>query len=275
MSELDLRQHAYRADLADIRLQNQVQATRYVTGTPGTIITPISNLRGQPTYDAPVTTQALLGETLMVFETRDGWHWVQLDADGYVGYLPVGDADTATSAPPTHRITATLAHVYAQASVKSEPLEMLPFGAKIYAVGSLSDEWLTLTRGGYIKSAAVRPLPTMDYVAIAHRFLHAPYLWGGRTAAGMDCSGLVQTALHAAGIPCPRDSDQQEAGLGEPLPANTALQRGDLIFFKGHVGMMLDGTNLLHANATTMTTAIEALTEVEKRAAVTSRRRMH
>jgi cell wall-associated NlpC family hydrolase len=274
MTALDPRIHAYRPDLADIRLQGQVDAARYVTGTPGTIITTISNVRTGPSASHPVTTQALLGETLQIFETRDGFHWVQLDIDGFTGYIRTGDADTNKAAAPTHTITAKLAHVYSRADIKSEPLEILPMGARINAVGVETDTWLTLARGGHIKTVATRPLPTKDIVEIAARFTGAPYLWGGKTALGIDCSGLIQVAFHAAGLQCPRDSDMQEAALGEPLPPDAQPQRGDLIFFKGLVGIMWDETNLLHANATWMQTVIEPLADAEKRSAITSRHRI-
>jgi cell wall-associated NlpC family hydrolase len=250
-----------------------MDAKRYVTGTAGAVIAPIVNVYGAPA-PGPVTTQALLGERLTIFETQGGWHWVQLDTDGYVGYIRGADADTNKTLAPTHTITATLAHVYAQADIKTQPLEILPMGARVNAVGVQSDPWLTLARGGYIKTAATRPVGNKDVVEVAAQFLGTPYLWGGKTALGIDCSGLIQMAFHTVGMKCPRDSDQQEAELGAVLPPDATLRRGDLVFFKGHVGVMWDETSLLHANATHMRVMIEPLAEVEKRDSITSRKRI-
>jgi cell wall-associated NlpC family hydrolase len=147
-------------------------------------------------------------------------------------------------------------------------------GSRVNAVGVETDPWLTLARGGFIKTASTRPFETKDPVEIAARFMHAPYLWGGKTALGIDCSGIIQVAFQAVGKKCPRDSNLQEAELGHTLPDGAPLQRGDLIFFKGHVGIMLDETNLLHASATWMRVVTEPLVDVEKIAAITSRKRI-
>jgi cell wall-associated NlpC family hydrolase len=270
---LDPRVHAFRDDIADIRLQGHVESRRFVTGSPGFVMGAIVNLHSAPDITSPVVTQALLGEGLTVFDTQNDWHWVQLDADSYVGYTSAHEVDFGT---PTrsHTITATLAHVYGKPDIKSPPLEILPQGARLQAIGSASDTWLSLSRGGYVKTILTQPLTGLDYVSAAARLIGAPYLWGGRTALGIDCSGLVQLALQSVGKLCPRDSDQQAAVLGTELPHNAKLQRGDLIFFKGHVGIMWDETRLLHANAHTMNVAIEPLSDVEQREPVTTRRRI-
>jgi len=272
METLDPRLHAYRPDLADIALQGSVQAARFVPGSPGKIMTPIANVHAVPDRAAPCTTQALLGESIAIFETRNGWHWVQLAQDNYVGYIAASDADIGEN-KTTHTITAPLAHVYTRPDIKSQPLEILPMGARIQTVRAADADWLSMMRGGYIKTIATTPLPQMDYMTLAAKFITAPYLWGGRTALGIDCSGLVQLALHTIGHECPRDSDQQAEALGKSLSANAQPQRGDFVFFKGHVGIMWDETNLLHANATTMNVAIEPLEIVRQRAMVTAIKR--
>ena len=97
-----------------------------------------------------------------------------------------------------------------------------------------------------------------DFVAVAERFLGTPYLWGGKTRLGLDCSGLVQIALNACGIRCPRDTDMQVAALGESVADDSRL-RGDLIFWKGHIAIARDETTMIHANAFHMAVAIEPI----------------
>lgn len=268
----DPRLHAYRDDLADIRLQEHIEARRFVSGTPGKIITPIANVRGAADVNASVTTQALLGETLQIFESKNGFHWAQLNADSYVGYIAAHEVDHG-DAPFTHEITAPLAHVYAKADIKSQPLDLLPLGARVHAIGGSNDEWLSLTRGGFIKNIATQKQNYADLADAAAQLMNAPYIWGGRTAVGIDCSGIVQLAMKMIGQLSPRDSDQQEAMLGTEISRNE-LRRNDLVFFKGHVGIMWNETDLLHANAKYMKVMIEPLREVESRAAITRCKRL-
>lgn len=265
---LDPRQNAFRADLADARLAGQVEAVRFVDGERRRITAPVAAVRREPRLDAAVDSEALLGEVARVFETTaEGWCWVQLEADGYVGFV-AAEAIGALDPEPTHRVTALRTFVYPAADMKLPPLAVLPFGAQL-VLGEPAETrktpyyWLADGSGAVVArhvapmGAPVEP----DFVAAAARFLETPYLWGGRSALGIDCSGLVQTALAAAGISAPRDSDQQAAALGTPVEGGVeaGLQRGDLVFWKGHVGIMTDPATLLHASGHHMAVVMEPL----------------
>ncbi|WAJ30136.1 C40 family peptidase [Antarcticirhabdus aurantiaca] len=268
MTELpDRRLHAFRPDLADIRLEGRVPAERFVEGIPARVSAPLAPLRRSPSSGAMLETEALFGETLRVFETDgEGWSWVQLDGDGYVGYAPA-DALTTTETPaPTHRVVAPRTLLFPGPDIKLPPLAGLPMGALVTATGEASDHnarYRLVAPFGAIVAQHLEPLDARqdDFPAVAERFLGAPYLWGGKSALGLDCTGLVQVALAMCGIAAPRDSDMQEKALGQALPAEAPRRRGDLVFWRGHVGIMLDEARLLHANAHHMMTAIEPLAE--------------
>jgi cell wall-associated NlpC family hydrolase len=198
---------------------------------------------------------------------------VQLALDGYVGYVP--DTALREDAPkPTHRVGALRTFVYPGRSMKLPPLEALSIGARVAVAGAI-DEFLILADGGYVIAAHLTPLDSAepDFVGVAERFLHVPYLWGGKTSLGLDCSGLTQISLAAAGIAAPRDTDLQEAALGRPVAFDDSLaglRRGDLVFWKGHVGIMTDPETLLHATAYTMTVMSEPLRVARDRIAARS-----
>ncbi len=221
------------------------------------------------------------GECVAVYDERDGWAWAQFERDLYVGYLP--RAALGAPSAPTHRVTALRTHAYPGPSIKLPPRMALSLGARLTIVEvkgdfAVSEDRLYLWARHLAELGAREP----DAVAIAERFLETPYLWGGRTSEGIDCSGLVQTALTAAGVACPRDSDMQEATLGEPVAIDdpeAPLKRGDLVFWKGHVGIMRDSTTLLHANGWHMKVVSEPLIQARERIAtnggeVTSVRRL-
>lgn len=264
---LDPRRHACRPDLADAALEGRVAATRFVAGRAFVLAVPATALRLHPAQDAPLNSEVLAGETLSVFEMRaDGWSWVQLGRDRHVGYV-----ETATlappGAPPTHRLRVPRSFVYPEPNMKVPPVSWLPLGARV-AVAAEEGRFLRLARGGFVVAHHAAPLdapPEPDFVAVAESFLAIPYLWGGKTGLGLDCSGLAQIALDACGIAAPRDSDMQEAELGQMVSDRGALRRGDLIFWKGHVGMMRDAGTLLHANAYHMQVASEPLAETAAR----------
>jgi cell wall-associated NlpC family hydrolase len=265
MPDFDPRLTPARADLAAKHLQGKVLAARYVDGRVLETIAPAAPLRREPRPDAALDTEALKGERVTVYDANEeGWSWGQLAADGYVGWLP--SAALAPPGPaPTHKVAALRTLVFPGPSIKLPPLEALPLGATL-AVAHVKDRLAITLSGAYLPAAHLVPLDSYepDFVAVAERFVGVPYLWGGKTALGLDCSGLVQVALTASGIACPRDSDMQEATVGERVAAGgdfSDWRRGDLVFWKGHVAIVRDRASLLHANAFHMAVAIEQLAD--------------
>ena len=263
----DPRVTAARPDLAAESLRGKVEAARFAAGEAFRVVAPIAPLRRAPDLEAPLFTEALHGEAAVVYEARGDWRWVQLVRDGYVGYLPA--AALGLTRAPTHRIAALRSHAYPGPTIKRPPRFALSFGALV-AISRFEGDFAVADDGLCLYARHLAPIDARepDFVAVAERFLETPYLWGGRTSEGIDCSGLAQAALMAAGIPAPRDSDMQEAALGEPLPPDDArarLRRGDLVFWRGHVGVMRDATTLLHANGWAMKVASEPLAEVRAR----------
>ena len=263
MRAFDPRVTPARADLAAKELEGKAAAARYVAGEVYEVIEPQAPLRGEPSHDAPLLTEALKGERVRIYEKNDeGWAWGQLAADGYVGWLSA-NALAPPGAPPTHKVAALRTLVFPGPSIKLAPLEALPLGARV-AVARREERMAVTQSGGYLPAVHLAPIDVYetDFVAVAERFLGVPYLWGGKTVLGLDCSGLVQIALAACGISCPRDSDMQEEALGSPIAAATDrsdLKRGDLVFWTGHVAIVRDRANFLHANAFHMAVAIEPI----------------
>jgi hypothetical protein len=251
-----------RPDLAAAHLKGQVEATRFVEGVPMRVRAPVAPLRREPRSDAPLDTEALFGEAVTVYETdSEGWSWVQLKDDSYVGYLPT-EALGPDGNAPTHRIDALRTFVYPSPSIKEPPLTALSLGSTIAVLAE--DGKFFKTEAGFIFAMHAKPLDVVeeDYAETAKRFEGIPYLWGGKSSLGIDCSGLVQTALKAAGIACPRDTSMQVNELGSPITFDErlmGLKRGDFVFWKGHVGIMLDAETLVHANGHFMEAVSEPL----------------
>ena len=249
---LDPRLTPARPDLAAKKLEGVVAAQRFVDGETYEIAAAQAPVREAPSADAELQTEALKGEQVTVYETRDGWAWGQLAADNYVGYLPAS-ALAAPGPAATHRVAALRTFVFPGPSIKLPPTETLSFGCRL-AVTHIDTEFATTAAGGYVPAMHLTPAAALetDFVAVAERFLGTPYLWGGKSSLGIDCSGLLQLALTACGVTCPRDTDMQEKALGHALalPADPAeLRRGDLIFWKGHLAIVRDPATVVHANA--------------------------
>jgi cell wall-associated NlpC family hydrolase len=249
-----------RGDIAARFLQGKVAAARFVDGETSEIAASIAPLREKPVADATLLTQAIRGETATIYDRNgEGFAWGQLDSDGYVGWLP----DTALARPaasPTHKVTALSTFAFPGPSIKLPPIETLVMGSRLTVIGE--KEMFAVTGAGfYVPKRHLAGLNdrASDFVEVAERFIGTPYLWGGKSSLGIDCSGLVQVALTTAGVGCPRDSDMQQDALGRLLDTDELHQlfRGDLLFWKGHVAIARDANSIVHANAFHMATVVE------------------
>lgn len=285
---LDPRRHAFRDDLADSRLKGRVSADRYVEAQRAAVTAPLL-----PCYGAPGAllrdTEFLYGEPVGLLDYADGWWWAQSLVDGYVGYIRAHvshDLDRIAD----HRVAVPLALAFPSPNIKQAPSLRLPLGSRVAVedgvVVGAGNRFRRLIEPGadeerYILAAHVAPEGDVagDWVSVAETFIGAPYLFGGKSWCGIDCSALVQLALQVAGLQSPRDSDMQATELGQPLPDAAELTRGDLVFWAGHVGVMVDAERFLHANGHHMMTVVEPLADVVARLGglglnVTVRRRL-
>ncbi len=264
----DPRTTLARPDLAAAGLEGVVEAARYALPRPMLVCVAAAPLTAEPDGLAPMTSQLLFGETFEMLDGDGQWAWGRSALDGYVGYLPRSTLDTPEAlgpGPATHRVSAVSTHAYPSPDVKARPGAALPYGARVAATGG-ENGFARLAAAGWVPEGHLAPLdaPARDWVAEAERLLGVPYLWGGRSSLGVDCSGLVQVALQAGGLACPRDSDQQEAALPRAMGRR---RRGDLVFWDGHVGVLQSATRLLHATAHHMAVVSEPLAEVRARIA--------
>jgi hypothetical protein len=265
LTTLDRRLTPARPDLAARHLEGRVAAERFVEGRLMQVKEGVVDVKRGPRPDAAIDTQVLYGETLTIYDEEEGWAWAQLSRDQYVGWV-AANALWSRTYEPTHRICTPRSFVYPTPNIKDPPLLAVPLGAELRIVGE-RDNFFVTSENGFVFRSHLRSIvePVSDFVAVAESLIGAPYLWGGKTSMGADCSGLVQASLLLAGVAAPRDSDLQEAQLGEKLKEGAPLRRGDLVFWKGHVGIMRDSANLLHANATHMLVASEPLDAVRAR----------
>jgi len=260
---LDARINAFRPDIADLALAGTLFAPHYAAPLCRAA-TASTMMRCAAREDAEAVSQLLPGEDFAVLDLAGSWAWGYSRHDHYVGYV----AARALGLPvqPSHRVAVREALLFADASIKSPAVGALPFGA---CLAGVAHDGFVETAAGFVHVRHVTPIDhhAEDAVAIAELFLGAPYLWGGRGAGGIDCSGLVQVALGAIGIAAPRDTDMQRKSLGETVPEDTPLRRGDIISFPGHVGLMVDEARLIHANAHWMSVVVEPLADVVARLA--------
>lgn len=270
MTDLDPRLNAFRPDLADATLSGSVNADSFVSPTRARVVRRAAIVRKNPSLQIPRETELLLGEQVNVFEVKNGWAWVQSCTDQYVGYIAAEDLGDSSPAP-THYVVSITSPIHPEPKLKTLPIGLLGFRDQVCVVDQ-TDKWSMTSEGYWLYTAHLREASALeghscDPATTALRFLEVPYLWGGRNGQGVDCSSLVQFALMEAGLPCPRDSDQQERQLGNPvphLPYERSLKRNDLVFWPGHVGMMVDDTRLIHANATDMAVRLWDLKDVEE-----------
>ncbi len=268
-----------RPDLAARSLEGKVTAERYAEGRPFTVSAPVLDLTIEADRNAGLATQLLAGETFTVYEEDDqtGLAWGQSVTDGYVGYVSLAGLDEG-EIDADCQIIALATHIYPEPSIKTRPLEGLPMGARFRSAGT-AEGFVELASGGFVPIQHIGALTPFsdDPADVARCYLGTPYLWGGRSAWGLDCSALVQLAFAAAGKAIPRDTDMQ-AELG--VPVNGDLTRGDLVFWDGHVGIMEDAEFLLHANGHHMAVVSEPLGPAAERIAaegygpITGRRRL-
>ena len=262
---MDRRIHPFRPGLAAEYLRGRVDAARYAPGMERTVARGATALRRDPDPGAPLESELLYGETVTVYDESEGWAWLQNATDGYVGYV-ASDALGPRTAPATHRLTALRSYVHGEPDLKAPPQDLLSLCATVQ-VTERRGAFSGLSGGGWVHSGHLSPVDEFesDPVSVALRFLGTPYLWGGRTSIGLDCSALIQLALASCGQAVARDTDFQAAQIGNPVAFygdQAALRRGDLVYWLGHAGLWIDQDRFLHANATDMMVAVAPLTTV-------------
>jgi cell wall-associated NlpC family hydrolase len=263
---LDRRLNAFRDDRADIRLRPMLTDREFVSGRPAVIAAPVVDFRDAPAAESECVSQGLYGETVSVFEDRDGWSWVQADLDDYVGYVQSSTLE-AVHVQPTHMVAAQRSYRYTGPDLRFPVVDTLSIGSRLKVAGQAETRgtrYAVLEDGTAVVAGHLRPVgeSEADYVDAAMRFLHSPYLWGGRSGFGVDCSGLIQLSMMMAGRSILRDTDMQAESVGTLLakgPGIPDLMRGDLVFWKGHVAIMTDRDTMLHASGHSLTVTLEPI----------------
>ncbi len=266
----DRRLTPARPDLAAAHLDGAVNSARFAEATRMQVKAAIIPLRPAPDTNIGVDTVLLYGEPFDVYDSAEGWAWGQAPRDGYVGYVPMA-ALSAEVSEPSHAVAVPTTHLYPKPSMKTEPVAALWMTSLVTpdAIHPANSEGVAFAEvaGLFLPAGHLEPVaaPAADFVAVAETFLHAPYVWGGKTAAGIDCSGLVQVALSRSGVDVMRDSDMQSTTIGQEAGHDGPFARGDMLFWPGHVGIMSNEATLLHATAYSMQVMAEPLAETRAR----------
>jgi hypothetical protein len=250
----DRRTYPCNGRVAAQSLRGQVDGVTFVKGHLHNIIVPMTNLLALP--NGKRERQLLMGEGFLVLEMLEGFAFGQAERDGFVGY--VATSALAVMPPSTHRVAAKSTHLYPSANLKDLELSQLSYGSKV-SVAEDGDRFAKLANGTFIPKIHLKPVSELeiDPVSVAEIFLGTPYLWGGNSIFGIDCSGLVQVSYLTCGIACLGDSDLQQTSLGVEIPLQSPIQRGDLFFWRGHVAMASDSETIIHANAYRMAVTYE------------------
>lgn len=255
---MDPRLTPANQNVACSSLRGQIEHTNFVEGQNYQVNVPFVDLLGAPGGER--TRQLIYGSKVKYFGENDGWAFIQNTYDSYVGYVPGETINLDTN--KTHIVSAPLSHVFSEPNIKAKNIVTLPLTAKVS--GKTVENGFLETELGWIpvRHVKLKTKFATNPVEVAKLFLNSPYLWGGNTSLGIDCSGLVQVSMLLCGLSCPGDSDQQLAELGQNLDVGTTQEKGDILFWKGHVALALNARQVLHANAYHMSTVIEELSEV-------------
>ncbi len=274
LDPLDRRLNIFSPNIAELSLRGKVEASQFLEGQPAQVSVSFTDLRANPDRSTGIDTQLLFGETVRVYDEQNGWLWVKNDHDSYVGWTEK-EVINETIHPTTHVVCAPRTYFYPEPNLKAPHKGIRSIGSLLQIVGedeNKGTKYSILSTGEAIVTKHIRPKGkyTADYVSVAESLLGAPYLWAGATAFGLDCSGLVQLSFRMAGVDVLRDSDMQAATIGIPLKIGenyNKLQRGDLVFWRGHVGICQGDGMMIHANAHTMNVASEPLVAAIERIA--------
>lgn len=256
---MDRRITPFSGRVAHVSLRGLVDAP-LTGGEAGYVVVPAADLLAQP--HGARDRQVLLGDAVTVIDRDRGQVFGQMTKDGYCGWLEA--AAVGAALPPTHWVASPATHVYPVPRAQARETMALSLGARLTVLAA-SGAWAETTLG-YVPSSHLRRIGdwVADPVGVAESLLGTPYLWGGNSRSGLDCSGLVQLSLHAAGQACPGDSDLQH-DLGAAIPDGAPLRRGDLLFWKGHVALVADADRLIHANGHSMSVAYEGIVAASDR----------
>ncbi|CAF25694.1 NlpC/P60 family protein [Bartonella quintana] len=271
MLSKDPRLYAFGNDVADQCLTTEIAAQHFVQGEKKRVHTAVAGLFKENNKKSERQTECLLGEELLIFEQGEIMSWGQSLKDGYVGYIDT-TVLCASTIKQTHIVSVPRTFQYLQADLRGPMEYPLSMGSKVSVVDEteVRDTMYSILESG--KAIITRHLSPIgrvyeDYVTVAETFISTPYLWGGVSGFGIDCSGLVQLSMMMTGKMVLRDTGMQQKTIGRALTDSDKLQRGDLIFWEGHVAIMIDHENIIHANGYSMNVMIEPLEEAITRIA--------